>query len=146
MEQLTAAQQAAELNKKNLFATYNHIEAEFVEPDHAIFKLEIRPESKNPYGIVHGGAIYTMADNATGYAAHTDGRSYVTQGSSMHFLRNQSEGVVRADAKVRHRGRTTCLVNVDILGEGGKLLAHGRCSPISASTPISWHRRPRSTC
>ena len=30
----------------------------------------------------------------------------------MHFLRNQSEGVVRADAKVRHRGRTTCLVNV----------------------------------
>lgn len=114
MEQLTAAQQAAELNKKNLFATYNHIEAEFVEPDHAIFKLEIRPESKNPYGIVHGGAIYTMADNATGYAAHTDGRSYVTQGSSMHFLRNQSEGVVRADAKVRHRGRTTCLVNVDI--------------------------------
>ena len=104
MEQLTAAQQAAELNKKNLFATYNHIEAEFVEPDHAIFKL---------------------ADNATGYAAHTDGRSYVTQGSSMHFLRNQSEGVVRADAKVRHRGRTTCLVNVDILGEGGKLLATG---------------------
>ena len=95
MEQLTAAQQAAELNKKNLFATYNHIEAEFVEPDHAIFKLEIRPESKNPYGIVHGGAIYTMADNATGYAAHTDGRSYVTQGSSMHFLRNQSEGVAR---------------------------------------------------
>ena len=135
MEQLTAAQQAAELNKKNLFATYNHIEAEFVEPDHAIFKLEIRPESKNPYGIVHGGAIYTMADNATGYAAHTDGRSYVTQGSSMHFLRNQSEGVVRADAKVRHRGRTTCLVNVDILGEGG----------ISASIPITWHRRPRST-
>ena len=66
-----------------------------------------------------------MSDIATGYAAHTDGRSYVTQGSSMHFLRNQSEGVVRADAKVRHRGRTTCLVNVDILGEGGKLLATG---------------------
>lgn len=32
---------------------------------------------------------------------------------------------MRADAKVRHRGRTTCLVNVDILGEGGKLLATG---------------------
>ena len=117
---VAAAQQAAELNKKNLFATYNHIEAEFVEPDHAIFKLEIRPESKNPYGIVHGGAIYTMADNATGYAAHTDGRSYVTQSSAMHFLRNQTDGIVRADARVRHRGRTTCLVDVDILGEGEK--------------------------
>ena len=48
MEQLTAAQQAAELNKKNLFATYNHIEAEFVEPDHAIFKLEIAPPCTIP--------------------------------------------------------------------------------------------------
>ena len=50
-----------ELNKLNFFAAYNHIEPEFVEPDHAVFKLKIRPESKNPYGIVHGGAIYTMA-------------------------------------------------------------------------------------
>ena len=125
MEQSAASRSAEELNKANFFAAYNHIEAEFVESDHAVFKLEIRQESKNSYGIVHGGAIYTMADNATGYAAHTDGRSYVTQSSSMHFLRNQSDGVVRADAKVRHRGRTTCLVSVDILGEGGKLLATG---------------------
>ncbi len=73
----------------------------------------------------HGGAIYTMADNATGYAAHTDGRCYVTQTSAMHFLRNQTRGLVRADAKVRHRGHATCLVDVDIIGEGGKLLATG---------------------
>ena len=35
------------------------------------------------------------------------------------------EMCIRDSAKVRHRGRTTCLVNVDILGEGGKLLATG---------------------
>ena len=125
MEQTEIVNRAEALDEKNAFAVYNHIEAEFVEPDHAVFRLNIRPESKNPYGVVHGSAIYTMADNATGYAAHSDGRSYVTQTSSMHFLRNQTHGVVRADAKVRHRGRATCLVDVDILGEGGKLLATG---------------------
>lgn len=125
MELSEIVNQAEALDEKNAFAVYNHIEAEFVEPDHAIFRLNIRPESKNPYGVVHGGAIYTMADNATGYAAHTDGRSYVTQSSAMHFLRNQTDGIVRADARVRHRGRTTCLVDVDILGEGEKLLATG---------------------
>lgn len=118
-------QEAAALTEKNAFAVYNHIELEQVEPDHAIYRLEIHPESKNPYGVVHGSAIYTMADNATGYAAHTDGRFYVTQTSSMHFLRNQTHGVVRADARVRHRGKSTCLVSVDILGEGGLLLATG---------------------
>lgn len=113
------------LDESNAFCLYNHIIPEFVEADHAVFRLDIRPESKNPYGLVHGGAIYTMADNATGYAAHTDGRSYVTQTSSMHFLRNQAEGTVRAEARVRHRGRATCLVAVDITGTDGRLLATG---------------------
>lgn len=90
-----------ELMKKeraNSFAVYNHMEIVLAERDHAVFRLTIRPESKNPYGMVHGGAIYTMADNATGAAAHTDGRSYVTQTSSLHFLRNQPEGDILADA------------------------------------------------
>ena len=125
MDEKQILQQAEERTQKNAFPAYNHIEPERVEPDHAIFRLEIRPESKNPYGVVHGSAIYTMADNATGYAAHTDGRCYVTQTSSMHFLRNQTHGVVRADARVRHRGKATCLVTVDIIGENGCLLATG---------------------
>ena len=117
-----------ELMKKeraNSFAVYNHMEIVLAEQDHAVFRLTIRPESKNPYGMVHGGAIYTMADNATGFAAHTDGRSYVTQTSALHFLRNQSEGEIRADARVRHLGHSTCLLAVDILGENNKLIATG---------------------
>lgn len=114
-----------ERQKANAFMNHNYIEMELLEPDHAIFRLDIRPESKNPYGMVHGGAIYTMADNATGSAVHTDGRHYVTQTSALHFLHNQSEGTVRAEAQVRHRGKATCLVNVDITGDGGKLLATG---------------------
>ena len=109
----------------NGFMKHNGIELEYAEPDHTVFKLDIRPESRNPYGVVHGGAIYTLADNATGCAAYTDGRYYVTLTSSLHFLRNQSEGTVRASAYVRHRGHTTCLVSVDILGEHDKLIATG---------------------
>ena len=111
--------------QENRFTAYNHIELVMAEADHAVFRLNIRPESKNTYGMVHGGAIYAMADNATGFAAHTDGRSYVTQTSALHFLRNQSEGEIQADARVRHRGHSTCLVAVDILGEDEKLLATG---------------------
>ena len=88
-------------------------------------ELEIRTDTQNPMGMVHGGAIYAMADNATGFAAHTDGRSYVTQTSALQFLRNQSEGTVWARAQVRHRGKSTCLVAVDIIGEKEKLLATG---------------------
>lgn len=110
---------------RNAFMHYNHMELESVRPDGAVFRLEIRPESKNPFGMVHGGALYTLADNAAGVAAHTDGRAYVTQTSSLHFLRNQAAGTVRAEGRVRHRGKSTCLAEVDITGEGGTLLATG---------------------
>ena len=111
--------------RKNAFMLHNHIELESVDKDRAVFRLDIRPESCNPYGMVHGGAIYTLADNATGAAAHSDGRYYVTQTSALHFLRNQATGTVRASAWVRHRGKSTVLTAVDITGEGGRLLATG---------------------
>lgn len=110
---------------RNAFAVYNRMELEMVEPDRAVFRMEIRPESRNPFGMVHGGALYTLADNAAGVAAHTDGRAYVTQTSSLHFLRNQSAGTVRAEGRVRHRGSSICLTEVDLTGEGGVLLATG---------------------
>lgn len=111
--------------ESNSFMNYNHIELDFVEPDHAVFKMVIHPESRNTFGMVHGGALYSLADNATGSAAHTDGRSYVTQNSTFNFLRNQPEGTVYADARVRHRGGTTCLIDVEVTGQNGKMLATG---------------------
>lgn len=111
--------------RNNAFMHHTGIEMVDVDIDLAKYKLTIRPETKNPYGLLHGGAIYTLADNATGAAACSDGRYYVTQTSSLHFLRNVAEGTVYATATVRHRGHTTCLTAVDITSETGKLLATG---------------------
>ncbi len=120
-----AERKAQELTGGNAFAVFNHLEVEHVEPDYAVFKLAIRPESKNPRGFVHGGLLAGMADNAAGYAAHSDGRCYVTQSSHMNYIHNQTGGVIRAEGRVLHRGKTICLTRVDITGEDGTLLATG---------------------
>lgn len=109
----------------NAFMEHNFIRVTEASLDRVVTSLTIRPEVRNPYGVAHGSALYTMADNATGIAAHTDGRSYVTQSSNMYFLNNRKEGTVRAEANVIRRGRTTCLVGVEITDEDGKLLASG---------------------
>ena len=125
MESAIAELKAQELTGGNAFATFNHLELEHVEDDYAVFRLDVRPESKNPFGFVHGGMLAGMADNAAGYAAHTDGRTYVTQSSHLTYIHNQAGGVVRCSGRVLHRGRTICLVRVDINGEDGTLLATG---------------------
>jgi len=111
----------------NRFMTYNFIELSVLELDRAECRLTLRPESTNPSGMLHGGALYTMADSTAGSAAHSDGRIYVTQDSSMNYLSNIKEGTAVAVGTVVHRGKTTCLVNVDITAEAtGKLMATGR--------------------
>ena len=122
-EDFTEMMREKEMNNK--FVVHNHIQMVSVKKDEAIFSLDIREESKNSFGMVHGGAIYAMADNAAGFVVHTDGRHHVTQTSALHFLRNQSEGTVMATARIRHRGNTTALVAVDITGDNGKLIATG---------------------
>lgn len=114
-----------EIVRRNSFTEYNHIELVEVGPDRAVFRLVIGPNSVNGFGMVHGGALYAMADNATGCAVHTDGRDHVTQSGSLNFLSNQASGVILATARVRQRGRRTALASVDITNEEGKLLAVG---------------------
>lgn len=114
--------------QKNAFTEHNFYELEAIEEDRAVYRLDIRPESLNPHGMVHGGALYTMADDAAGAAAHTDGRYHVTQHGDLNFLKNQSSGVIRAEGRVRRRGKHTCLVEVDITNEDGELLATGQFS------------------
>ena len=59
-ESLEHIRESAETRmRKNAFMLHNYIELERVEKDRAVFKLDIRPESYNPYGLIHGGAIYT---------------------------------------------------------------------------------------
>ena len=112
----------------NAFTAHNFIQLESAEPDHVVYRLDIRPESRNPYGMVHGGALCTLADDAAGGTAHSDGRHYVTQSGTLHFLDNRAHGTIRAAGHVRHRGRSTVLVTVDITDEGGALLATGEFS------------------
>lgn len=112
----------------NAFTDHNFIRLESAEADCAVYRLDIRPESRNPFGMVHGGALYTLADDAAGGAAHSDGRHYVTQSGDLHFLDNRAHGTIRAAGRVRHRGRSTVLVAVDITDEAGTTLATGTFS------------------
>lgn len=109
----------------NAFALYNGLEVSSPGPDLGEASLEIGPNALNPYGMLHGGACYTLADCACGCACRTDGRRYVTLHGGIDYIRSARSGQVTARARVRHRGRTTCLVDAELLDQDGALLATG---------------------
>lgn len=113
------------LLEANAFMRHNRIQVTEVTDQRAVAVLEIGPESCNPYGCLHGGASFTMADVASGALARHDGRRYVTLSSHLEFIRSATSGRVTAQASLRHRGRSTCLIDVSITDEAGTLLSSG---------------------
>lgn len=107
---------------ENPFMQYNHIEIDSVELDKASMTLDIRRDTTNIYGFVHGGAFFTMADCCAGLTARSDGRQYVTQNASVNFIHNVKAGRLTARGRTISRGRRVCVVAVDITDETGTLL------------------------
>jgi acyl-CoA thioesterase len=112
-------------NQENHFMTYNNIKLAQMWEDHSVVELNVRKESKNLFGAIHGGVYVTMADCAAGAAARSRGKRYVTLNHSFEFFRTSNEEWIRAFASVRHRGNTICVVSVDVKDEKDKLLASG---------------------
>ena len=70
--------------------------------------LDVRPELLNPNGVVHGGALFSMADTVMGAALHTTlapGEYCATVEIKMHFLQPVSKGKIRCSTRVVQRGR-----------------------------------------
>ncbi|MCR5054601.1 MAG: PaaI family thioesterase [Lachnospiraceae bacterium] len=112
--------------KKIPFMEHNGIEICSIERDHSILKANVTEVSKNPYGMIHGGLLYTMMDCSAGIAARTDNNNYVTQNVYVNYLSNvRDEEAVYAEGTVIRRGKSITVVHVIARTEDGMLLADG---------------------
>src|SRR5215211_1159003 len=96
-------------------------------PDVARARLEVSDRVRQPFGIVHGGALAAIAETvcslATYEAVKDDGMLAFGQSNQASFLRPISEGAVNAEARPRHRGRTTWVWDCEISDDQGRLCA-----------------------
>lgn len=119
--------QLEQVNRTNPFMAHNHIRAVGLKDREAEVTAEVRAESLNAMGGVHGGLLFVMAEMAAGLVTRNDGRRYVTLDSSFRFLRGSSTArTLTARAELTKRGRTVCFTKARVLEpETGKVLAEG---------------------
>jgi uncharacterized protein (TIGR00369 family) len=123
------------------FAGVLGMEFTHLAPDRVEATLAIRQEHKQPWGIVHGGAVMTLADTVAGAGAHMNlgpGQETVTVELKINLIGAAREGTIRAGARPLHRGRTTSVWEARITDETGKLIA------VSLSTHLALDRTPRT--
>lgn len=79
--------------------------------------LEVRPELLNPNGVVHGGALFSMADTVMGAALHTTlapGEFCATVEIKIHFLQPVTKGKIRSRTRLVHRGSRIAVLESQI--------------------------------
>jgi len=79
--------------------------------------LDVRPELLNPNGVVHGGALFSMADTVMGAALYTTlepGENCATIEIKIHFLQPAVKGKIRCKTRLVHRGRRIAVLESHI--------------------------------
>jgi uncharacterized protein (TIGR00369 family) len=100
-----------------------------VEKGRAVFEGVPQHRHYNPIGVVHGGFAMTLLDSALGCSVHTTlekGDAYTTLEIKVNLVRplTKETGLIRAEGRILHRGRTLGTAEGEIKDAGGKLYAH----------------------
>jgi 1,4-dihydroxy-2-naphthoyl-CoA hydrolase len=102
------------------------VELESASPEEVTGSLPWAPERCTAGGVLHGGAVMTLADTLGALCAFLNlpaGASTATLESKTNFFRGVRAGSVHGTTRPLHVGRTTIVVETDLRDDGGKRVA-----------------------
>ena len=101
--------------EKEPFPKLLGIEVLEIKPGYARVSMQFKPKMQNIFGMLHGGAIFSLLDEAFQLACNACGEVAVAQQVSTYFLAAAPPGAcLIAEAKELHRSRKTALYEVRV--------------------------------
>ncbi len=91
-------------------------------------RLEIKEQMLNSRGLVHGGVICSLVDQAIGAAVHFAlgrGRRAVTVELKVNFLAPSTGGTVTAKGRLIREGKRLFVGEAEVLDQEGRMIAKG---------------------
>jgi uncharacterized protein (TIGR00369 family) len=122
----------AEVNRRGRGTMVSHLDIEFVQvgDDFIVAKMPVDARTRQPYGVLHGGASVALAETVGSTAANycIDREKEVCVGVEINanHLRSKREGVVIATGRPLHIGRRTQVWEVRMEDEEGRLISVSR--------------------
>lgn len=108
------------------FARALGVEIDTAGPDEVTGRLDWAPDRCTAGGAMHGGALMALADTlgaACAYLNLPPGTSTSTLESKTNFFRGVKDGHVRGVSRPLHTGRTSIVVQTDLLDAAGRRIA-----------------------
>ena len=118
-----------EINRMSANTLVTHLEIEFTEigKDYIIAKMPVSDKTRQPFGLLHGGASVSLAETLGSVAASLivvpQGKIPVGLEINANHIKSKKDGYVYGKVTPVHIGRTTHLWEIKITDEEEKLIA-----------------------
>ena len=109
------------------FASSLGLELDRATPQEVEGRLAWSPERCTGAGVMHGGALMSLADSVGAVCAVLNlppGATTATVESKTNFFRPVRTGQVRAISRPLHVGRTTIVVQTELFDDADRRVAH----------------------
>lgn len=115
------------VNQEDTFSQRIGVKLMELLPGFARAVILITDETINIYQMAHGGAIFSVADQACEAAGNSYGEPAVALQQNIHFLAAGKSGDrLEATAKVIHRSNRIGLIEFEVKNQEGSLIAIGQ--------------------
>lgn len=95
-------------------------------PGRVVLRMPFSNQLLQSLGRVHGGAIFSLADHASGWAAHSlleQGERCATLEMKINYIAAVHDQDCIAEARVVHRGQTSIVIEAEIKTADQRLVA-----------------------
>ena len=125
------------LSEREPFALRMGMQLTALEEGYARVEMTCTPEFGNFFGTVHGGAIFSLIDEAFGAAANSCGMVSVALSVNVSYLRpaNTSDRLY-AEASEVSRSRRISTYLIQVKDESGKLIANCHAMAFIKGDPL----------
>ncbi|MFI3235941.1 PaaI family thioesterase [Streptococcus suis] len=114
------------LDKLNLqpITVLDDYQATMLNEKEVLLTTKVTEKSLNPYGIAHGGFLFTLADSVAGLTTVARGAYSVTLQSNIHYMKAAKLGdTLSVIGSCTHDGSRTKVVEVKIENQDKQLLS-----------------------
>lgn len=108
------------------FAEVLGLEPVEARPGHVLLRMPFSESLLQSLGRVHGGALFSLADHASGWAAYSmlePNERCATLEMKINYIAALHNEDCLAEARVIHKGRTSIVVEAEIKTEAGRLIS-----------------------
>jgi uncharacterized protein (TIGR00369 family) len=112
--------------KVNFLLEFLGIEIDYLSEEKAVLALPLRKHFLQGAGVVGGGILATLADEAMGHvvaANLNNDQTAATVEMNVRYLESVVSGTIRAQASVIKKGRSIIFLESDIVNEAGEVVA-----------------------